>query len=144
MPTIDQVPAAVNPVSTSDELLISQLTSTGLRVTGKTTIDQLLAIQTGQTILPSDVLGGLINGGTITQSGSILTVAITTGTPGTVAGTITVQGTLFGSGAVVSVVGLTGAVTAAQIAAAIVAGLPTTLPSASGQLWNNGQYLAIS
>jgi hypothetical protein len=47
-------------------------------------------------------------------------------------------------GLVQSVAGLQGAVTAAQIAAAIVALLPTTLPATSGVLWNNGGMVSVS
>ena len=45
---------------------------------------------------------------------------------------------------VTSVAGLTGDVTQAQLWAALVAGLPTTLPATSGVIWLNGQVLCVS
>jgi hypothetical protein len=47
-------------------------------------------------------------------------------------------------GLVQSIAGLQGIVTASQIAAAIVASLPTTLPATTGVLWNNGGMLSVS
>ena len=49
-----------------------------------------------------------------------------------------------GTGAVSSVCGLTGAITQAQLWAALTAALPTTLPATAGVIWLNGKVLCVS
>jgi hypothetical protein len=57
MPTIDQIGAAGQALSTSDEILISQLVG-GSRVTSKTTLGGLMTLLAAQGLLPSGFISG--------------------------------------------------------------------------------------
>lgn len=95
-----------------------------------------VAGKTGTVILSSTDISDF-NAATSAASPWAATAVIATGL-----GLTNTAGTL--SAAVGSVAGLTGNVTAAQIFAAIIAGLPTTLPSTPGQPWLNGGVLQVS